>query len=54
VVYGFAMPVRVTLRPGVYSWIEPTASWQIVPTELAAPDEFQVDANFYVESREVR
>jgi aminopeptidase N len=54
VAYGFAMPVRVTLRPGAYSWIEPTESWQIVETELRTPDEFHVDENFYVESREVR
>lgn len=54
VVYGFAMPVRVTLRPGEYSWIDPTESWQTVEVDLGDDGVFQVDVNFYVESREVR
>jgi aminopeptidase N len=51
VVSGFAMPVRVTLAPGEYDWIHPTEAWQRVETSLADPSDFEVDPNFYVESR---
>ena len=44
----------MTTAPGEYAWIEPTALWQTVETELGSAADFGVDVNFYVESREVR
>ena len=53
-IYGFDMPVRVTSSPGEFTWISPTERWQTVETELTSADDFEVDVNFYVESRRVR
>ncbi|MDE3052588.1 MAG: M1 family metallopeptidase [Gemmatimonadota bacterium] len=53
VVPGFAMPVRVTLTPGNYSFVTPTEQWQSVPTTLGGPAAFAVDENFYVTARDV-
>jgi len=52
VVPGFAMPVRVMLQPGRPAWIHPTERWQEVPVGVSAED-FLVDPNFYVRSRQV-
>ncbi|MEJ2203490.1 MAG: M1 family metallopeptidase [Gemmatimonadota bacterium] len=54
VVYGFDMPVRVTVEPDRYGWIHPTEGWQTLAVGLASAEEFRVDRNFYVEAREVR
>jgi len=54
VVYGFAMPVRVTVEPDAYEWIHPTERWQTRRVTLASSREFHVDRNFYVEAREAR
>jgi len=52
VVEGFDMPVRVTLAPGELSWIFPKAHWQVAESSLASPEDFRVDENLYVESRQ--
>jgi len=54
VVPGFAMPVRVTLSPGRFARIQPTETWQSVPIELASPEQFRVDPDFYVTARSVQ
>ncbi len=51
---GFDMPVRVTLSPGRFTRIRPTETWQSVPIGLDAPQQFQVDPNFYVTARRVQ
>jgi aminopeptidase N len=53
VVRGFAMPVKVTTSPGVYSWIRPTESWKTTPVKLARPEDFRVDENFYIVTRDL-
>jgi len=50
VVPGFAMPVKVMIAPGGYTWIHPTESWDTADYQLAAPADFKVDENFYVKS----
>ena len=50
VVPGFEMPVKVTLSPGVYSWIHPAESWGTAEIKLSNPAEFKVDENFYVKA----
>jgi hypothetical protein len=54
VIYGFDMPVRVTLDGDASTWLYPTEQWQTVETERASADSFEIDVNFYVESRRVR
>ena len=53
VVPGFDMPLKVTLDGSQYSMIRPTESWQRVAVRLPNPDAFRVDANFYVNARQV-
>jgi aminopeptidase N len=53
VVPGFAMPVRVTTAPNVYSWIRPTETWKAVPLRLTRPEDFRVDDNFYVVAKDL-
>lgn len=50
VVPGFAMPVKVTLKPNAYTFIYPTESWKKVPIA----GDFKVDPNFYVNSKEIK
>jgi aminopeptidase N len=47
VVQGFAMPVRVRLAPGAWTWVRPTESWQDAELGVPATD-FEVDPDFYV------
>lgn len=51
VVSGFHMPVRVTLAPGTMELIRPTTQWQTTSLRGVTASDFQVDPNFYVESR---
>ncbi|HEX9887756.1 MAG TPA: M1 family metallopeptidase [Longimicrobiales bacterium] len=51
VVEGFDMPVRVTVEPGSFAWLRPTAVWQTVEVGLTAPEQVTVDDDFYVEVR---
>ena len=53
VVPGFAMPVRVTTGPAVYSWIRPTESWKASAIHLSRPEDFRVDDNFYVIAKDL-
>ncbi|HET7274241.1 MAG TPA: M1 family metallopeptidase [Longimicrobiaceae bacterium] len=48
VVPGFEMPVRVTLSDSGYDIIRPTEEWQSVRLDLANPESFRVDEDFYV------
>ncbi len=53
VVPGFAMPVKVTLSPGTFRFIQPIETWLTTPVRLTRREDFRVDENFYVLSREV-
>jgi aminopeptidase N len=53
VVPGFNMPFRVTLSWPTFSVIHPTEAWQTTPVKLANPSDFRVDANFYVNAKDV-
>jgi aminopeptidase N len=53
VVPGFAMPVKVTTAPGELTWIRPTESWKTTTVDLARPEEFHVDENFYVLAKDL-
>ena len=52
VVKGFDMPVKVTLAPGRFRFIQPIETWLTTPVRVKA-EEFRVDDNFYVQSRDV-
>jgi aminopeptidase N len=53
VVPGFDMPVGVTLSGDDFTVIRPTESWQTATLELARPEDFRVDPNYYVLTRNV-
>jgi hypothetical protein len=53
VVPGFDMPVGVTLSGDGFTVIRPTESWQTATLELARPEDFRVDPNYYVLTRNV-
>jgi aminopeptidase N len=53
VVPGFDLPIRVMLADTGYAIIRPTEEWQTAPLALASPDSFQVDPNYYVQSRQL-
>lgn len=53
VVEGFDMPVRIRGADGSWLWIQPTPRWRLMPSDLASPEDFAVDPNFYVEARPV-
>ncbi len=51
-VEGFAMPVKVTIAKGVYSFITPTTSSQTLDLNGMSPDDFRVAQDlFYVDVR---
>lgn len=45
---GFDMPVKVTLNPGVYEFIYPTAEWKSSPCRLRKKEALLVDEHFYI------
>jgi aminopeptidase N len=47
----FDMPVRVRLAPGSFDTIRPSSRWQTVRHRLATAEQFAVDENFYVVTR---
>jgi hypothetical protein len=47
------MPVKVTTAPGELTWIRPTESWKTTTVDLARPEEFHVDENFYVLAKDL-
>jgi len=53
VVPGFAMPVKVTTSPGKLTWIRPTESWKSTKVKLNRPEDFHVDENFYVVTKDL-
>ena len=53
VVPGFAMPVKMHLSGESYAFVRPTEQWQTAKFGLPSAAEFRVDANFYVDSRNV-
>lgn len=53
VVTGFDMPVKVTLSPGTFRFIQPIERWLTTQVRLRRPEDFRVDENFYVLSRDL-
>lgn len=54
-VKGFDMPVKVTLKPGVFSFIKPTSDWQtIILSKNVTNSSFKVDPNFYINTKHVK
>jgi aminopeptidase N len=53
VVPGFDMPVKVTLSPGTFRFIQPIEAWLTTPIQLTRSEDFRVDENFYVSSRDI-
>jgi hypothetical protein len=47
------MQVGVTLSDSGFTVIHPTEEWQTLELELSDPNEFEVDANYYVTARDV-
>lgn len=52
VVPGFAMPVRAYVAPDRLAWIRPTESWKKMRVSLSGAEQFKVDPNFYVLSKD--
>ncbi|MDQ3674348.1 MAG: M1 family metallopeptidase [Gemmatimonadota bacterium] len=50
---GFDMPVKVTLSPNTFRFIQPIDRWLSTPIRLPLAEDFRVDENFYVLSRDV-
>jgi aminopeptidase N len=53
VVPGFDMPVKVTLSPGNFRFIQPIERWLTTSVRLNSAEDFRVDENFYVLTRDV-
>jgi aminopeptidase N len=53
VVPGFAMAVRASVAPDRLAWIRPTESWKKMRVSLPSANEFKVDPNFYVLSKDL-
>jgi aminopeptidase N len=52
-VTGFDMPVKVTLEKDVYTFIYPTGVPRKIKTKIK-PEDFKVDANFYVKTEKMK
>jgi aminopeptidase N len=48
VVEGFSMPVKVSLSPGTFSFIYPTAKPQTIAVKNIKEADFKADPNFYI------
>lgn len=48
VVDGFAMPVKVSLKPGSFSLIKPGSEWKTIAVQGITDADFKADPNFYV------
>jgi aminopeptidase N len=48
VVEGFDMPVKVTLKPGVFSLIFPSRKWKEIAVNGVTGATFKADPNFYI------
>ena len=53
VVSGFAMPLDVVVGPDREARLVPTEQWQTTSLTLERPDDFRIDSNFFVDSRQV-
>lgn len=51
---GFDMPVKVSLKPGEWTFLYPTTEWQTTPVRQMKPADFQVDENFYIYTEKVK
>lgn len=49
VVDGFEMPVKVSLKPGIYSYIYPSAKWKTTAVEQVDHADLTADPNFYIQ-----
>lgn len=53
-VKSFDMPVKVTLKKGMYTWIKPSAIWKTtVVSKDINKENFQADPNFYILTQSV-
>jgi aminopeptidase N len=50
-VQHFDMPVKVRLQEDRYSFIHPDTEWQATSISLSDSSHFQVDSNFYIQSK---
>lgn len=50
---GFDMPTKVMLEDGKFTFIYPTTKWQKVKVRLNSEADFDVDRNFYVNTKKV-
>ncbi|WP_316791212.1 M1 family metallopeptidase [Pedobacter frigoris] len=53
-VKDFDMPIRVSLKPGIYTLINPTSAWKTIAADKnISKDNFKADPNFYINLKEV-
>ena len=53
-VKDFDMPVKVSLKPGAFSFIYPTTAWKTMTIKDGVnSDNFQVDPNFYIRTKKI-
>jgi len=53
-VKGFDMPVKVTLKDGIYSLINPTNDWKTIKIDTNVKAEnFKTDPNFYIKTKKI-
>ena len=45
---GFEMPIKVTLAKGIYDFISPTKSWQIIDLNFSNPDDFKIQTDKFL------
>src|SRR5690606_36743685 len=51
-VKNFDMPLKVTLKPGTYSFIKPTSQWQTMDISKSMSNStFKADPNFYIHTK---
>lgn len=52
-VSGFDLPVKVALKPGMFTFIYPTTTWKTIKHRLPKSSMLAIDPDFYVESRKL-
>ncbi len=50
----FDMPIKVSLKPGEWTFLYPTTEWQTRPVKPIKPTDFQADDNFYIYAEKVK
>ncbi|MES2454987.1 MAG: M1 family metallopeptidase [Bacteroidota bacterium] len=51
-VKNFDMPVKVSLKPGSFSWIKPGTMWKAIAVDRQInKDNFKADPNFYIQTK---